>query len=206
MDTVTITKRLILAGAMAFGVYTYASAQDTGGFHSQGFGPGTTSVQAGLQATRAYAEMYFDNETPNQVTVVSADTYYAMTTAGDGGTISPLTVGTQDAYSGATASGITGKITAGTLGAGTYLVHATVSANGPNNAKVHFAIRKNSTVQAQTRSGVLMPGTTHRSVFTAKGLVTLAAGDTVDLVVTSDHNSDVVDIYHVNLTAVRISM
>ena len=143
----------------------------------------------------SYAELYENNPAGSTITVVVAGNFYQWVTT---------TVGQSGPTDLAVPSAATDDITIGVNGAGLYGVMVISSFNGSNNAVAEVAVHVNGALQPNLQISRKLSAAGDEGAVSISGLLVLAAGDVVDLRVSSDGAGDVVIIKHANLTIFSI--
>ena len=141
----------------------------------------------------AYGQLYTDDTTDN-ITITTAGTYYQWmgSTAG--------------LYHLTTLSVASDNITIDSGGDGVYRVSINISVTADsNNHLVHGALFVDGVKVPQVCTEVFLQNAAEQSVISANGLVTLTAGQVLDLRMTGNTDGMVVTISHAQLTASRVA-
>lgn len=145
----------------------------------------------------AYGSLYENNDTGSTITTTTAGTYYGWVTATAGG--NNLT--TLD-----TANATADRITVDTGGGGVFFVAFSASFyNANNNVQTHIAVFKNGVIAPNLVGETTPVNANYEQNVPGNGILTLAAGDYIDLRITTNNNGEVVTLKHVSLTLHRIS-
>jgi hypothetical protein len=151
-----------------------------------------------LATKPSYGEIYEDTPAGTGITITTAGTYVGWITA-TAGTVVGGTLMTSDITQ---ASG--DRLVCGTTGPGKYKITAVVSLKGANNAVVKMAIHRNGTIVGNGKATVTMAATALTKCVEVSCIVNMSNTDYIDLRFDSGTNGDVVTVYDVNLTAVRL--
>jgi len=138
----------------------------------------------------AYGELY-EGDAASVIDITTAGDYYQWTTAIVG------------SYSLTTPSAATDNITIDATGAGLYVVNYNVSFEGTVNTVYHWHVFVNNNIAVNIGSMRKIGASSDVGSTSASGLVALAAGDIVDLRVTSNSDTTSVTISHVDLDMSR---
>jgi len=145
----------------------------------------------------SYGDLYINNETGIGVTVTTGGTYYQIGTT-------DWTVGTVKGGNYITGD-TTGDLISGQSAAGTYEYSWDLGFGGDTNEIYHAALHIDGVIQSNTiQSRKLGAAPGDRGNFGADGIITLAAGEKVDLRLTAVTNGSTATVFHAQLFLKRI--
>ena len=141
-----------------------------------------------------YAYLYENNVAGTNLVLTVAGTFYQWVSS---------TVGEESGIGYAVGSATSDNITIGVSGEGIYYVNVHTCFGGDNNSTIHGIVYKNGAatiLQFHRKLGGADQGSASTS-----GLLSLVAGDVLDLRYSSDGAATTMILHHIGLTLVRIS-
>lgn len=147
----------------------------------------------------SYADVYLNSESGTSINLDSAGTYYDWTSS---------SVGVESGFPYAT-GGTVGAIGSGSHGAGDYRVswHASVRAGNFGTQSATIDVRPSVSAVALgacQNDATLAANQTSRTALAGSCFVSLVAGDVITLAFSSNANSSVLSLHHVNLNVERL--
>lgn len=154
--------------------------------------------QGWSQTWQVFGEMYESSPNGTDYQLTSTNYYYGWSSATPGDVSgSPYVIFEDDPTA--------DKITIGADGEGVYLMNISISFWGTNNSNIEVAVFKNGTLQPEFQSVSTISGN-DKDGTSMSGILSMYAGDYIQLAFHSQGNSDHIYVMYCNLSLSRISL